>query len=156
MLVNIRGPSAASKAEFCAVYYLSRQLFAQTIPMLSFNINYRSIFSANRTGLYVFGPHLTLRVKGSDRNKMSNMENLETQLSEKERQMDVYEQSLASLKLEQRKREAGGYAVMAAAMGYGEGALGTARFGKISHAAKLFCIGFAMLVPSLLVWRVLL
>jgi len=87
---------------------------------------------------------------------MSNMENLETQLSEKERQMDVYEQSLASLKLKQKQREASGYAVMAAATSYGEGALGASRFGKVSHAAKLFCIGFAMLVPSLLVWRVLL
>lgn len=87
---------------------------------------------------------------------MSNMENLETQLSEKQRQMKVYEQSLASLNVEHRKRTAGGYAVMAAAIGYGEGSLGNARFGKISHGAKLFCIGFAMLVPSLLVWRVLL
>lgn len=87
---------------------------------------------------------------------MSNMENLDTQLSEKERQMAVYEASLASLKAEKTKRAASGYAVMAAAIGYGEGSLGTARFGKISHAAKLFCIGFAMLVPSLLVWRVLL
>jgi len=87
---------------------------------------------------------------------MSNMENLETQLSEKERQMNVYEQSIASLNAEKRKREAGGYALMAAAIGYGEGSLGSSRFGKISHGAKLFCIGFAMLVPSLLVWRVLL
>ena len=87
---------------------------------------------------------------------MSNMENLETQLSEKERQMAVYEESLASLETAKRKREAGGYAVMAAAIGYGEGSLGESRFGKVSHAAKLFCILFAMLVPSLLVWRVLL
>ncbi len=87
---------------------------------------------------------------------MSNMENLDTQLSEKERQMHVYEESVAAIKMEQTKREAGGYAVMAAAIGYGEGALGEGRFGKVSHAAKLFCIGFAFLVPSLLVWRVLL
>jgi hypothetical protein len=45
---------------------------------------------------------------------------------------------------------------MAAALGYGEGALGKGKFGKISHAAKLFCIGFAFLVPSLLLWRVVL
>ena len=29
-------------------------------------------------------------------------------------------------------------------------------FGKAGHAAKLFCIGFAFLTPSLLVWQVLL
>ncbi|MEE4188580.1 MAG: hypothetical protein V2I76_09075 [Roseobacter sp.] len=87
---------------------------------------------------------------------MSNMENLDTQLSEKERQLRVYEASLASIKSERTKREAGGYAVMAAALGYGEGALGQGRFGKISHGAKLFCIAFAFLVPSLLVWQVLL
>jgi len=87
---------------------------------------------------------------------MSNMENLETQLSEKERQMTVYEESLASLKAQQRKRKASGYAVMSAAIGYGEGSLGDSTLGKVTHAAKLFCILFAMLVPSLLVWRVLL
>ena len=29
-------------------------------------------------------------------------------------------------------------------------------FGKASHAALLFCIAFAFLVPSLLIWRVVL
>ena len=87
---------------------------------------------------------------------MSNMENLDTQLSEKERQQKVYERSVKSLNAEKNKTEASGYAVMSAALGYGEGALGTGTFGKVSHYAKLFCIGFAFLVPSLLVWRVLL
>lgn len=87
---------------------------------------------------------------------MSNMENLDTQLSEKERQQKVFEASVASIKLQDTKREVGGYAVMAAAMGYGEGSLGNRSFGKVSHAAKLFCIGFAFLAPSLLIWHVLL
>lgn len=87
---------------------------------------------------------------------MSNMENLDTQLSEKERQQSVYERSVKSIKSEQTKREASGYAVMSAAIGYGEGSLGEGKFGKVSHYAKLFCIGFAFLVPSLLVWQVLL
>lgn len=87
---------------------------------------------------------------------MSNMESLENQLSEKDRQARVNAQALSAMKAEQVKREAGGYALMAAVMGYGEGALGKGAFGKISHAAKLFCILFAMLVPSLLIWDLLL
>ncbi len=87
---------------------------------------------------------------------MSNMENLETQLTEKERQQKVYESSLKSIGMDKTRREARGYAVMSSALGYGEGALGNGTFGKISHFAKLFCIGFAFLVPSLLIWHVVL
>lgn len=87
---------------------------------------------------------------------MSNMESLESQLTEKERQARVNAQALASISSVTRKREAVGYAVMAGALGYGDGAMGSGAFGKISHAAKLFCILFAMLAPSLLIWRVLL
>ncbi|MEM6761124.1 MAG: hypothetical protein AAF601_16755 [Pseudomonadota bacterium] len=84
------------------------------------------------------------------------MENLDTQLSEKERQQKVYDAGVASLTVQGVKKEAGGYAVMSAAMGYGEGSMGSGTFGKVSHGAKLFCIGFAFLAPSLLIWRVLL
>lgn len=87
---------------------------------------------------------------------MSNMENLETQLSEKERQRRVNEMAIGAMEAEQTRKLAGGHAVMAGALGYGEGAMGNGVFGKVSHGAKLFCIGFAFLVPSLLVWRVLL
>ncbi|GFE50652.1 hypothetical protein So717_24050 [Roseobacter cerasinus] len=87
---------------------------------------------------------------------MSNMENLEHHLTEQERQARVNMQALSSLETRDRKRESRGYAVMAGFLGYGESALGDGTFGKISHAAKLFCIGFAFLVPSLLVWHVLL
>lgn len=87
---------------------------------------------------------------------MTNMENLENHLNEHERQRQVYEAALQDLKHEETRRAASGYAVMAAVVGYGEGATGGGTFGKVSHAAKLFCIGFAMLAPSLLVWRVLL
>ena len=84
------------------------------------------------------------------------MENLEKQLNEKERQEMVYQSALAEIRSDETRKSAGGHAVMAAALGYGEAATGTGTFGKVSHAAKLFCIGFAFLVPSLLVWRVLL
>ncbi|WP_299967812.1 hypothetical protein [uncultured Roseobacter sp.] len=87
---------------------------------------------------------------------MSNMENLESQLTEQERQSKINGDALASVLATGRRREARGYAMMSAALGYGEGALGTGVFGKISHLAKLFCIGFAFLAPSLLVWYVLL
>ena len=87
---------------------------------------------------------------------MSNMENLDTALTEKERQSAVYARAMESISAERRKSEAQGYAVLSSALGYGEGALGTGMFGKISHAAKLFCILFAMLTPSLLIWTYLL
>ena len=87
---------------------------------------------------------------------MSNMENLKTQLSEKERQAVVYEEAMRSIKAEKTRREARGYAVLSSALGYGEGSLGTGKFGKITHGAKLFLIGFGFLAPSLLVWHVLL
>lgn len=87
---------------------------------------------------------------------MTNMENLDNQLNEQERQRLVHEAALQKLKHSQTRRLANGHAVMAAALNYGEGALGGGVFGKVSHAAKLFCIGFAFLVPSLLVWQVLL
>lgn len=87
---------------------------------------------------------------------MSKMENLETDLSEKERQSIVNARALQSIRQSNIKREAQGYAVLSGALGYGEGALGQGMFGKISHAAKLFCIGFAFLAPSLLIWHVLL
>ncbi|MEM1351670.1 MAG: hypothetical protein AAGF27_04965 [Pseudomonadota bacterium] len=87
---------------------------------------------------------------------MTNMENLDMQLSEKGRQQEAYNRAVRSIKAGALRRSAGGYAVMSAALGYGEGALGNGTFGMVSHYAKLFCIGFAMLVPSLLVWHVLL
>lgn len=87
---------------------------------------------------------------------MSNMENLETQLSEKEHQQEIYANAMRAIEAKAKCRAESGYAVMAAAAGYGVSAPGNNAFGKISRAAKLFCIGFAFLVPSLFVWHVLL
>ena len=86
---------------------------------------------------------------------MSNMESLDMQLSEKERQNEVYQTALRRIEAEKRSAAAAGYAVVSAVVNYGQGTSSGA-FGKVSHGAKLFCIGFAFLVPSLLVWRVLL
>lgn len=87
---------------------------------------------------------------------MSNMENLDMALTEQERQTAVYTKALASIEARSRKSEARGYGVMSGALSYGEGALGNGLFGKISHGARLFCILFGMLAPSLLVWTYLL
>lgn len=87
---------------------------------------------------------------------MTNMENLQPQLEEQTRQDAVYDAAMRSIQAAKRDAERNGYAVMSAAMGYGEGAIGTGIFGKISHGAQLFCIAFAFATPPLLVWYVLL
>lgn len=87
---------------------------------------------------------------------MVNMENLESKLSEAERQRVVYETAMASISRERETAPAGGHATMAAAMGYGASASDGFVMSKVSHGAKLFCILFAMLTPSLLIWQVML
>jgi hypothetical protein len=87
---------------------------------------------------------------------MTNMKNLQPQLDEQARQDRVYEAAMSSIQASKRGEERNGYAVIAAAMGYGEGSKGNGIFGKISHAAQLFCIAFAFATPPLLVWYVLL
>lgn len=87
---------------------------------------------------------------------MSNMESLDRQLSEKEQQEATYENAMRLINLKDRSREGNGEKIMSAVMGFGEGALGGGKLSKANHVAKLFCIGFTFLLPSLLVWDVLL
>lgn len=87
---------------------------------------------------------------------MTRMENLQPDLDEQARQDAVYAAAMSSINAATRDRERRGYAVMSGAMGYGEGSIGDGIFGKISHAAKLFCITFACVVPPLMVWLYLL
>ncbi len=87
---------------------------------------------------------------------MTRMENLQPDLDEQARQDAVYEAAMSSINATRRDTERNGYMVIGGAMSYGEGALGNGLFGKISHAAKLFCIAFACAVPPFLVWHVLL
>jgi hypothetical protein len=87
---------------------------------------------------------------------MTNMENMDKQLAEHERQAAVYAAAMERINADRLKQEAQGYMMIGGAMAYGEGALGTGLFGKASQAAKLFCILFAMLAPSLAVWKYLL
>ena len=87
---------------------------------------------------------------------MTRMENLQPNLDEQARQDAVYEAAMQSLNAKARETERQGYVVMSAAMNWGEGSLGDGVFGKVSHAAKLFMIGFACVLPPLMVWIVLL
>lgn len=84
------------------------------------------------------------------------MPDMQKRLDEKARQERVYAAAMTSINGSKRGTERQGYTVIAAAMNYGEGALGSGWFGKISHGAQLFCIAFACAAPPLLVWYVLL
>ena len=87
---------------------------------------------------------------------MTRMENLQPNLDEQARQDARYHAAMASINRTKIERERQGYVVMSAAMNYGEGALGDGRFGKVSHAAKLFMIAFTCALPVVLVWAYLL
>ncbi|GFE62996.1 hypothetical protein [Litoreibacter roseus] len=64
------------------------------------------------------------------------------------------EDALASIEYSERRSEAGGYAVIAGAMSYGDASLGDGLFAKASSAAKWFCIWMAMIIPVYLFWAV--
>lgn len=87
---------------------------------------------------------------------MSNMEDLEPHLNERERQSQVYRDAVNEIEAKKRRNSARGYAVMAGLMSLDKGAKGHGAMGKIVHGTKLFLILFAFLAPSLLVWQVLL
>ena len=72
------------------------------------------------------------------------------------RQAAVREAAMASIRRKDMAQMAGGHAVMAGLMGFGEAAEGKGLFAKIVHGAELFCIAFAFLTPNYLVWHVLL
>lgn len=75
---------------------------------------------------------------------------------EAKRQAAVREAAMVSIQRKQMSQMAGGHAVMAGLMGFGEAAEGRGVFPGIVHGAKLFCIAFAFLVPNYLVWSILL
>lgn len=75
---------------------------------------------------------------------------------EAQRQAAVREAAMASIRRKELRQMAGGHAVMAGLMGFGEAAEGRGLFPRIVHGAKLLCIAFAFLVPNYLVWAILL
>jgi enamine deaminase RidA (YjgF/YER057c/UK114 family) len=86
--------------------------------------------------------------------RMKDTHWIDDQDDETARRDAVYDDAIRSIAQARTRRAAAGHAWMAAAMGYGAGSTGTGLFGRISHIAKLFCIGFAFLAPSLLLVHV--
>ena len=80
---------------------------------------------------------------------MTNMENLEAQLAERERQQKVYDQAIAKLNMRRAKNVRNGYAVMAAADSFGESAA-NGSMARAAKVAQMFCIAFAFVTPCLL------
>jgi hypothetical protein len=87
---------------------------------------------------------------------MSNMENMSAQLSEKERQQQVYDAAMAELAKRRRIREGEGLGLMFAWDAFGEQSQGATGLGRLSRLAAMFCIGFAFLTPCLLFARYML
>lgn len=63
--------------------------------------------------------------------------------------------AMKSIHAKQRKAAAVSYAWIGGPMTYGEAAMGNGTFGKLSRAAKWFCLWFAMIAPVLLFWSVI-
>ncbi|MFK7874611.1 MAG: hypothetical protein AB8B71_02360 [Paracoccaceae bacterium] len=81
---------------------------------------------------------------------MTNMENMDRLLAERERQQEIYDRAMASIKLQRQYREGEGLTLMFAWDAFGEEVTGDGLFAKAGKAAQMFCIGFAFLAPSLL------
>lgn len=81
---------------------------------------------------------------------MTNMQNLDAQLNEKDRQHQVYTAAMASVKKQRSMREAEGLALMFAWDAFGEETQGDKPLAKAGRVAQMFCIGFAFLTPCLL------
>jgi len=78
------------------------------------------------------------------------------QLAEKERQRAVYEKAKAARERERRRKEAAGYAVMAAAYTLEPASRGVGIMGRLVNWSQMGCILFAGFAPNYLVWRLLL
>jgi hypothetical protein len=87
---------------------------------------------------------------------MSNMENLDAALEESQRRDAAFREAVRNIETDDNRRMARGHALMAMAMSYGSASQGSGLFGKLSHAAQLFCIAFAFVAPILLFIKVVL
>ncbi|WP_135501063.1 hypothetical protein [Roseovarius aestuariivivens] len=72
------------------------------------------------------------------------------------RQKEVFKRAMAQLERDKRRREAAGYAVLAAAYSFEPAARDEGRPAKMVHVAKLVLIAAAGLIPNYLVWSLLL
>lgn len=87
---------------------------------------------------------------------MTDMQNMNAQLSEKERQQKVYEAAMASLHRAEDARIRAGAQVIGL---YGPGdnmPHSETRMAKAADVANKFLILFACLAPSLLLWHTML
>jgi hypothetical protein len=87
---------------------------------------------------------------------MSNMENLEAQLAERDRQQRVYDAAMTSLKHQRLDQDGAGLALMFAWDSFGEEVRENRAFAMMSKLSGMFCIGFAFVTPCLLFMRVVL
>jgi hypothetical protein len=78
------------------------------------------------------------------------------QSAEAMRQREVTEAAMKSLEWEARRRDAAGYAVMAAVMSLEDAADKSTGLGKVAHFAQLACILFAFATPCYLFWSLVL
>lgn len=81
---------------------------------------------------------------------MTNMQNLDAQLAEKDRQQRVYETAMASIKHQKLEFEGAGLALMFGWDEFGEQTKPGGALAAASKAAEFFCIGFAFFAPCLL------
>lgn len=77
-----------------------------------------------------------------------------SKVSEAERQKAVYQAAINSIELEERRRLAAGYAVMALAHAFGEATREGRFLARVVHFARLSCITFAFTVPLYLFWSI--
>ncbi|MCF6445563.1 hypothetical protein [Nereida sp. MMG025] len=85
---------------------------------------------------------------------MTNMENMDAQMAEKERQQAVYERAMAELNAAPRPRAIKTYVTSDVKteepLMFSEGMLGS-----MAHSAQLFCIAFAMITPIVFLWAII-
>lgn len=70
------------------------------------------------------------------------------QLKEAQRQKDVYERAKTELEVERRKKEAAGYAVMAAVYAFEPASKSKDLLGRMVYWSQIGCIFFAGCVPN--------
>ena len=72
--------------------------------------------------------------------------------AEETRHSETYLRAVAAIEAEKRERERKSYALMMTAAAIGSGANGQGRLGRVTQLARNFCILFAFLTPSILLY----
>ena len=87
---------------------------------------------------------------------MNDMQSLDRQLAEKERQQAEYDRAMERLNYHRGLREGEGLTLMFAWSEFGEQLKGKSMFARGARLAEMFCITFAFLAPSLLLLKYVL